>query len=193
LAIGCAVLGVDITNASAGAAVTGQAQAPVYAQAFSSLTGASLEKSEQYENLAFLASSLGAGYGSTLSQIRGPAAVSINVSQPADHLVLGLSAHGLEETAKAVGGRHLMNMQNGWREEVLMTIHNPNARITVVLDGFSGSNTYQQVMGAASRGLKSAAKATEWEMAQLARYGRLPSVNFMRGGQAVENPFAKVN
>ena len=105
-----------------------------------------------------------------------------------DHIVLGLRAHGLEETATKVGGRTLLKDPD-WMASLQKGIADPSTKFTVSLDGMSGSSTYQQVMGAATRGASGAGGYTDWEMAQLFQGGRLPDVTFVRGGVPVENPW----
>lgn len=105
-----------------------------------------------------------------------------------DHIVLGIR-EGLEETASGVGGRTLLNDPN-WRTTLMESIGNPSTRFTVSLDGFSGTGTYSQVMGAVQRGTTPLARATEWEMMQLQQAGRLGDVTFVRGGEVIPNPWA---
>ncbi len=105
-----------------------------------------------------------------------------------DHIVLGIR-EGLDDTASSMGGRTLLNDPN-WRTTLMESIGNPNTRFTVSLDGFSGAGTYSQVMGAAQWGATPLARATEWEIMQLQQAGRLGDVTFVRGGQAVPNPWA---
>jgi RHS repeat-associated protein len=105
-----------------------------------------------------------------------------------DHIVLGLRAHGLEETAAKVGGRTLLKDPE-WMSSLQKAIGDQTTKFTVSLDGMSGSSTYQQVMGAATRSASGAGGYTDWEMAQLFQGGRLPDVTFMRGGSIIENPW----
>jgi hypothetical protein len=106
-----------------------------------------------------------------------------------DHIALGISRQGLKQTAAQIGARHLMGDPN-WRESLLVAIGNPNARFTIILDGFEGSTTYGQLMRAAQRGFTPFARNTEWEIAQLRQAGRLGEATLMRGGQVIPNPFA---
>jgi hypothetical protein len=105
-----------------------------------------------------------------------------------DHIVLGLADYGLETTAASVGGRTLLRV-NDWQTTLMESLGNPTTRFTVSLDGFEGATTYDQVMGAVSRGFGSAARATEWEMSQLYQAQRLGSTTFVSGGKVVQNPF----
>jgi len=105
-----------------------------------------------------------------------------------DHIVLGLRANGLEEAAAKVGGRTLLNDPD-WMAAVHRGVGNPSTKVTVSLDGMSGSSTYSQVMSAAQRGAGGAGGYTDWEMAQLFEGGRLADTTFVRGGQVVNNPF----
>jgi RHS repeat-associated protein len=112
-------------------------------------------------------------------------------SEAGEHLVLGLASHGLERTAAAVGGRHLMN-DASWRTTFIAALGDTRTTFTVSLDGLSGSSTYQKVMGAAQQAGQG---ATNWEMAQLYQAGRLGSVNFVQtvNGKVtnVANPFQR--
>lgn len=102
--------------------------------------------------------------------------------------MLGLRANGLEEIATKVGGRTLLNDPD-WMASLQEGVVDPSMKFTVSLDGMSGSSTYSQVMGAATRGDSGAGGYTDWEMAQLFQGGRLPDVTFVRGGSVVENPW----
>lgn len=115
------------------------------------------------------------------------AAAAKSVAQ-GDHIVLGLRAQGLENTAATVGGRTLLKDPE-WMASLQKAIGDPSTRFTVSLDGMSGSSTYSQVMGAAQRGAGGAGSYTDWEMAQLFQGGRLADTTFMRAGSVVENPF----
>lgn len=107
---------------------------------------------------------------------------------PGDHLALGIKAFGLEQRAAQIGARTLLD-DTFWRASLQTALETPSTRITVFLDGFEGATTMEQVMGAASRGALSTGAATEWEIAQLMRAGRLETTTFMRGGTTVPNPF----
>jgi hypothetical protein len=134
---------------------------------------------------------VGAKAGATVQTIRGAASspsLAAGVAADQDHIILGLRAFGLEDQAKAIGARHLLADQN-WRASLQDAIRNSNTRFTISLDGFSGSGTYSQVMGAVQRGLTNKATATEWELAQLYQSGRLQGASFMRDGKVLQNPF----
>lgn len=110
-----------------------------------------------------------------------------------DHIVLGLEKHGLEQTATQVGGRTLMNDVN-WQTTHQTAIGNQGTRLTVSLDGVSGSSGSSQFMGAAQQGLGRGAvpeNLFNWEMGQIYQAGRHNTVHFVRGGgkEAVANPF----
>jgi hypothetical protein len=105
-----------------------------------------------------------------------------------DHIVLGLRAQGLEQTAAKVGGRTLLK-DPAWQDTLRAAVNDPSTKFTVSLDGMSGSSTYSQVMGAAQRGASGAGGYTDWEMTQLYQAGRLGDTTFVRGGVSVENPF----
>jgi hypothetical protein len=104
-----------------------------------------------------------------------------------DHILLGKS-QGLAQMADKIGARTLMN-DSEWQQSVLDAIANPDAKISVSLDGATGSGTSAQVMGAATRGLGGSGTPFDWEMAQLYSNDRLGSVSFLRGGSVVNNPF----
>ena len=100
-----------------------------------------------------------------------------------------MRAYGTEDLAEKLGATHYLDRPD-WMEAVQAAATDPNTTITVNLTGFSGSGTYDQVMGAAQRGLTPLAQATEWEMAQLYQAGRLGTVNFVNSaGDPIANPF----
>lgn len=119
---------------------------------------------------------------------RGAGVATKTVGAVDDHIVLGLSAHGLEETAAKVGGRTLMS-DPAWQGSLQRAIGDPSTRFTVSLDGLSGSSPYSQVMSGVQNGLTPLATPTNWELAQLYQAGRLADVNFVSGGKVVLNPF----
>ena len=88
-----------------------------------------------------------------------------------EHIVLGLRNFGLGETAGKVRGTHLLDNPD-WMNALGDAIRNPNTRVTVSLEGFEGSSTYSQVMGAVQRWMGPAARYTEWEVAQLYQAGK---------------------
>jgi RHS repeat-associated protein len=137
-------------------------------------------------NLAWAAGGLAfeAGLGKLASALFARA----STAAAADHIVLGLAANGLEETAGRVGGRTLLNDVN-WKSTLQAAIADPGTKITVSLDGLSGTSTWSKVMSAAQKGLASGASPTNWELGQLYQAGRLSSVEFVEGGRAVANPF----
>ena len=104
-----------------------------------------------------------------------------------DHVVLGRSLN-VEKIAQQIGGRHLMGSLD-YRLEVADAIANPNTKISVALDGVVGESTYSQIMQSVMRESKGVGTAFDWEMAQLYNAGRLPSVQFVREGKNVDNPF----
>ena len=104
-----------------------------------------------------------------------------------DHIVLGLR-EGLDETAAKVGGRTLLKDPN-WMSTLQKAISDPATKFTVSLDGLSGTSTYSQIAGAATRGAAGTGGYTDWEMSQLFEGGRLPDATFIRGGSQVENPW----
>jgi hypothetical protein len=105
-----------------------------------------------------------------------------------DHIVLGLRAYGLDDTAKSFGGRTLLSDAN-WKDTLLKGIADPNMKFTVSLDGLSGTSPYSQVMSAVQRGVGPNASPTNWELAQLYQGGRLKDATFVQGGKVVDNPF----
>ena len=116
------------------------------------------------------------------------AAAAQSIVQAGDHIALGLEAYGLEQTAASVGARHLLK-DAAWRTTLQSAIGNPSTRFTIAIDGFAGSSSYGQLMGAAQRGLTAAARATEWEIGQLYQAGRLGQATIMQGGRIILNPF----
>jgi RHS repeat-associated protein len=117
------------------------------------------------------------------------AGTAARVGNTADHVVLGLASEGLEATAARVGGRTLMN-DAAWRTSVMKAVADPNTKLTVSLDGLSGSSTYLKVMNAVQRGAANSGN-TNWELYQIYQAGRLRSVQFVeRGGTRIlANPF----
>ncbi len=105
-----------------------------------------------------------------------------------DHIVLGLRASGLEETAAKVGGRTLLSDPQ-WQTSLQQAIGTPGTRFTVALDGLSGSTPYSQVMSAVQNGVTPLATPTNWELAQLFQAGRIGDVTFVSGGRVVPNPW----
>jgi len=134
------------------------------------------------------ANKLAAAANQTAKAARAAAAAN-TAGGASEHIVLGLRDYGLRETAAKVGGRHLLDDPN-WMETLKAAIRNPDARFTVSLEGFGGETTYAKIMGAAQRGGTSAAKYTEWEIAQLHQAGRLHDVTFVnRAAEVIANPF----
>jgi hypothetical protein len=108
-----------------------------------------------------------------------------------DHIVLGLEEYGLADTAAQVGGRTLMKDME-WQSTLQAAVGNSSTRITVSLDGVSGATPYSQFMNAAQQGVSRGVvdgNRFNWEMGQIYQAGRQGSVNFMKGGQVVPNPF----
>lgn len=105
-----------------------------------------------------------------------------------DHIALGIKNMGLEQQAAQVGARTLLK-DPVWRETLQTAVQTPSTRFTVFLDGFEGTSTYTQVMGAAQRGATPLGRLTEWGMSQLFQAQRLETTTFMRGGSVVPNPF----
>jgi hypothetical protein len=108
----------------------------------------------------------------------------------ADHIVLGIEDFGLADTAAQVGGRTLMG-DSEWTTTLQAALGNSSTRFTVSLDGVSGveAGTQSQVMSLVQSGVTPAATPFQWEMGQLYQSGRLGEVNFVRGGQIIQNPF----
>jgi RHS repeat-associated protein len=142
--------------------------------------------------LVFDAVTLGGGIrqllGTGLGKFVGQNAVESAVGTAKDHIALGIKAFGLEERAAQVGARTLLS-DPAWRTTLQSAVQTPSSRFIVFLDGFEGSSTYMQVMGAVQRGATPLGKLTEWEMTQLFQAGRLETTTFMRGGSVVPNPF----
>ena len=107
------------------------------------------------------------------------------------HVVLGLEAHGLEDTAQIVNGTTLMNDKN-WMTTLETAIANPNTTFTFATDGLKGGeSTYTQVMGAVQRAASGRGSNTDWELFRLHQSGRIEGVNFVNGGKTIPNPFSK--
>jgi RHS repeat-associated protein len=105
------------------------------------------------------------------------------------HIVLGLRAFGLEQTAAKVGGETLLSDPN-WKATLLNALANPSTRFTVSVEGLNGSSVYSQVMGAAQRGLGAFASPTNWELGQLYQNGLLSTTTFVDAlGNVLANPF----
>jgi len=147
----------------------------------------------KYDILSFLPRNLawaagGLAFEAGLGKLASALFARASTAAAADHIVLGLAASGLEETAGRVGGRTLLNDVN-WKSTLQAAIADPGTKITVSLDGLSGTSTWSKVMGAAQKGLASGASPTNWELGQLYQAGRLSSVEFVEGGRVVANPF----
>jgi hypothetical protein len=104
-----------------------------------------------------------------------------------DHIVLGLRSAGTQKLADQIGGRTLLD-DPVWRESLQHGISNPTTKFSVNLNGLSGDGTYAQVMSAIQKGMRDEG-ATNWELLQLYKSGRLIEVNFWRDGVLVDNPF----
>jgi RHS repeat-associated protein len=109
--------------------------------------------------------------------------------KPYDHIVLGLEAHGLRDTARKVGGRHLMGDAN-WQDTLRTAVGDPSTRFTFALDGLPGSSTWSRVMSSIQRHASGRGGWTDWELNLLHQSGRLPDVTFVEGGVVLPNPFA---
>lgn len=107
-----------------------------------------------------------------------------------DHIVLGLEAFGLRETAARVGGRHLLDDPN-WRFTFLAALGDPTVRFTLSLDGLDGANPTEQLRTAVHRGAGGSPSPTNWEVAQLHQAGRLPTTSLVedRSRRSVPNPW----
>jgi hypothetical protein len=103
---------------------------------------------------------------------------------------LGFEDWGLRETATRVGGRHLLDDPN-WRYTLLEALGDPSVRFTVLLDGFDGANTTEQLRTAVLRGSGGRPSNTNWEIAQLHQSGRLSTATLVedRGRRSVPNPW----
>jgi RHS repeat-associated protein len=137
---------------------------------------------------------IGAGLRS-VSRLRSAraAAAAATAAERGNHIVLGLADYGVEQTAEAVGGRHLMQHTATWRQIFTKALSNPGTKFTVSLDGLSGGETVSsRVMAAIQRGAGGSG-ATNWELLQLKEAGRLGEVTFVEheGGRLVTrtNPF----
>jgi RHS repeat-associated protein len=129
-----------------------------------------------------------AGVGS-LIPATATAATGTAAIQSRQHIVLGLRAYGLERTVQQIlGTTHLLN-DPSWKATLMNALGNASSRITVVLDGFAGSNVREMVMRAAQRGATPVAAATEWEVAQIFSSGRLADVTLILNNAIVANPF----
>lgn len=90
-------------------------------------------------------------------------------AEAGDHIVLGLTNFGLEDTAAKAGRRTLLQ-DTEWQAMLQKTIGDPSMKFTVSVHGMSGGSTYSQVIGAATRGAAGTGGYTDWEMAQLFRW-----------------------
>ncbi|MCB9373085.1 MAG: hypothetical protein H6518_09915 [Microthrixaceae bacterium] len=107
-----------------------------------------------------------------------------------DHIVVGLEAYGLRETAAHVGGRHLLDDPN-WRYTFLEALGDRSVRFTTSLDGLDGADPTEQPRTAVHRGANGSPSPTNWEIAQLHQVGRLSTTSLVedRGRTAVPNPW----
>jgi hypothetical protein len=105
-----------------------------------------------------------------------------------DHLVLGLENAGTQDLADQVGGRTLIG-KLGYQQDVLDTVANPAARLSVNLNGLDGEGAYSQVMTSVQRGMVGNG-ATNWELLQVYQAGRMGEVTFYSNGATIGNPFS---
>jgi hypothetical protein len=124
---------------------------------------------------------------------RGAAAVAeqgakAGAREGGDHIVLGLEAFGLKQTAAKVGGRTVM--YQGWQDVLRAAVRDPSTRFTLALDGLAGSTTKEKIAIALQKNAAGLPGATNWEIALLERSGRLADTNFVLKGKPVPNPFA---
>ena len=111
-------------------------------------------------------------------------------SAATDHIVLGLTNAGLQDTAAQLGGRTLLGSTN-LVADFQAAMANPATRFTISLEGLAGSTPTAQLLTAAQRGAAGLGGGyTNYEIAQLYQAGRLATVNLVRGGVSVPNPFA---
>jgi RHS repeat-associated protein len=117
-------------------------------------------------------------------------AEDIAAADKGDHIVLGLAAFGLEETASKVGGRTLMSDPN-WQRTLQTELSNSSTRFTVSLDGMSGASVQSQIFGAVQRSASGRHSNTDWEIGQIYQSGRLGDIGLYSGGAYVPNPFGR--
>ena len=77
--------------------------------------------------------------GPAAGALRGAGGSLGQAGTAGDHIVLGLEAQGLEQTAAQVGGRTLLSDVN-WQSTLQTSIRDSSTRFTVSLDGVSGSS-----------------------------------------------------
>jgi hypothetical protein len=69
------------------------------------------------------------------------AAKGVGEGAAGDHVLLGMEAYGLRETAAKIGARTLMDDPQ-WQASVLGAIEDPNTSISVSLDGAVGGSSF---------------------------------------------------
>lgn len=178
------VHGCDVMSTGFKEMWTGESQSSLTSQAIQA-TGVSRGTADKIDAGISVVGTLGTSYMTSAPRLAPTMTVA---NQTSDHIVLGLNAFGLEQTAAQVGGRTLMSDSN-WKTTLINALANPSTKLTVSLDGMAGASAYSKVMSAAQKGMGPAAQPTNWEMAQLYQAGRLKDATFMEGGKVVPNPF----
>nr|WP_281288088.1 polymorphic toxin type 27 domain-containing protein [Streptomyces roseicoloratus] len=107
-------------------------------------------------------------------------------------MALGTRKHGLRDFADGKGYTHYLD-SDIWEAQVRAAAHNPNVRLHVRLDGFSGSNPSEQFASAYKNGSGGNWFATEREMYHVGKAVRVgdrswDSITFYRGGAEVKVP-----
>lgn len=103
------------------------------------------------------------------------------------NIVLGKSL-GLEQRAAAIGGTHLMDVEN-WQGAVRAAIADRSLKISVDIHGLEGTGSAaERVWSGITRGASGRGSPLDWELSQLYQSGRIGTVNFFENANAIPNP-----
>ena len=111
-------------------------------------------------------------------------------AEAGDHIVIGLSKQGLEDTASQLGGRTLMN-QLDFRAAFIRAADDSSTEFTISLNGMRGATTEEQLQYAIEQGAYGGDRGfTNWKISLLSRAGRLGEATLVRNGEVIPNPYA---
>jgi hypothetical protein len=107
-------------------------------------------------------------------------------------VALGTRKHGLREFADGNGFTHYLD-SDIWEAEVRAAAHNPNTRLHISLNGFSGSSPLDKFMTAYRNGMGDDWFATEREMYHVGKAVRLgyrswADISFYENGKLIKVP-----
>ncbi|POX37824.1 type IV secretion protein Rhs [Streptomyces sp. Ru73] len=108
-------------------------------------------------------------------------------------VALGIREHGLREFADRNNFTHYLDDWETWEAEVRAAAHNPDVRLHISMDGFSGATAEEKFMNAYRAGMGDDWFATEREMYHVGKAVRLEdrtwdSITFYENGKPVTIP-----